>query len=757
MHGANSSNNAALPTNLQGTGTQRGNTSSPAQLNHTGSALAAHVHQITLDDAEAAEAFLKGLHRGDAGLPDDAQAVFNDLIAHEAYELFVQAFTDYNSILRKQARELGKPFTSTLTLQLPAGWKPRAPALMKDAFSNIQVQRLVSLHAQTTEGQEERRMISRAASEVAAILVSTAGVTQLAVCGELIDPFTLRDAMEANGHIESLELGEPVEERELAEETLSVMERETYDVLLSGPKTCASLKRLTIHDAAFIEHRSESLCAEMRWPALTSLTVKGASNKTDRILSIVRAAVHSQQLTHVTLDLGKAAVLYEVREVFNALQGHKFLTLLEVTGAADSDTRDDTLSCFPMAMLCALSCPACMHFKWDSGLFLSLTWLEVTRLQRQRRTGGLAGFVRQMTDELKQPQCKLQNFSMSGFALDRVVLEGLAEGLRTNTSIETLHLARNYTDLDGMEPLMHALDINQTLTDVVLPETFCYYWMPDAPQGDVFGFSRGLLGTEQRGEGVKDDLRLEGKNAPSAEVVEKFVEGGVKAFADTLQSRLYQRLRKLQDALAIPALVNQMAQFLAAPTTIDPVDFGDVAKVLVKNLEDEGSLRGVVRLRETHKYGDTQGVPQKVLRNVKALVKANNQLAASLNMPAAPKLFNRVYANANAALMQAVENGDVKKVIRLLKNGAIDFGGHAQKAAKTQSAAMRAAFENRREPVEDTATSTTTTSTVATTTTTTTTTTTAATTTTATAARRGRKPLQKTQTQHHIAKPNPKS
>lgn len=54
--------------------------------------------RVGLDDRAEALAFLNHVAQGFAADDGSAEAVFNDLIAHEAYDVFVEAFTAHSAI-----------------------------------------------------------------------------------------------------------------------------------------------------------------------------------------------------------------------------------------------------------------------------------------------------------------------------------------------------------------------------------------------------------------------------------------------------------------------------------------------------------------------------------------------------------------------------------------------------------------------------------------------------------------------------------
>ncbi|MDO9434708.1 hypothetical protein [Hydrogenophaga sp.] len=100
---------------------------------------------VPLQDPAGAQKLLEEITQGFAP-PDDAskaQVVFNDLIAHEAYAVFIEVFGAYNAIHAPQT--LGRneaPFKVSLTLQLPANWKPSGHPAFIDALECAQVERL---------------------------------------------------------------------------------------------------------------------------------------------------------------------------------------------------------------------------------------------------------------------------------------------------------------------------------------------------------------------------------------------------------------------------------------------------------------------------------------------------------------------------------------------------------------------------------------------------------------------------------------
>ncbi|MDO9434710.1 hypothetical protein [Hydrogenophaga sp.] len=105
---------------------------------------------VSLQIPADVQKLLKEVSHGLAS-PDDAakaQAVFNDLIAHEAVGVFVEVFNAYNAI--RAGQMLGRdepPFKSLLILELPSDWSPVWPAALHAALERVKVERLEVVHS----------------------------------------------------------------------------------------------------------------------------------------------------------------------------------------------------------------------------------------------------------------------------------------------------------------------------------------------------------------------------------------------------------------------------------------------------------------------------------------------------------------------------------------------------------------------------------------------------------------------------------
>lgn len=214
--------------------------------------------------------------------------VFNDLIEHEAYALFLDVFAAYNKIQQSQACAIGKAFKTWLVLELPAEWVPIAQNSMVEAFRQVKVDQLIVKRPGTkVAGKEENphdrvidvcfRPIPSAASLcIQAMLQAENGPSELAVYGILEDCKLVTKAI-ADSKLESMDLGDTLgndemdalanritaeiaaaaeeqglevdeleEEAGKALEAMDVQELESYGELLRGMVGCSTIKHLVL-------------------------------------------------------------------------------------------------------------------------------------------------------------------------------------------------------------------------------------------------------------------------------------------------------------------------------------------------------------------------------------------------------------------------------------------------------------------------------------------------------------------------------
>lgn len=662
---------------------QPASTATPTQVPK---AWTSELDRVALDDRTGVLCFLEHVAQGHADGASTAQAVFNDLIAHEAFDVFVQAFTAYNAVLKSQVEADGKPFTSTLTLQLPRGWAPIAPVAMHEAFKKIHVQRLEVFQPKPDDGPTLSRLsVSKAVCDGVATLLSNGETTQLAVWGELADASVVGQALENGDGIDSLELG-----KDRLWEPLSGLEKEGYEALLTGEKTRARLQHLAINNADMLSHLVPSMDPEARWPALRSLTVKmGRAVSAPHLESFLRVAAISRQLTTVSLSFAEEGAESHMESLLNGLKNHPSLTRLDLSAGF----RDDSPVCLdflPMAVEFACSCPSLTHFTWDSGASIPSAGRLMEYLRRLPPSGDPKERLKAMEAALKNPDIALKSFSMTGFPCTQDALYILFEALAYNRSIEHLDLSACCVDIEATKALTASLKTNTTLRTPVLPDRpGSYYWTVAKAQGAICGLTRGPRSSHATHEGLHDDFQLN----PHVGVGEEALafDSDLKAHADTLQIQLYEHQRKLIGEDAFSTLAMNVAHYMAVRMAIpgdrpDAALFKDVAERITRELEDEGALRKIVRFSEVEKAADRRAVrtpgPLKPPQGVKALVTLNTELAVARGLPSAPLVVNTVDVNhANAQLTRAVRTHDPRMVAKLLSDGAIDFGGHALRSA----------------------------------------------------------------------------
>lgn len=145
---------------------------------------------LALSEPDVAATFLQKVACGLAhpvGAPI-AQAVFNDLLLHEAYGLLADAFAAYN---------YNGTSPSSLKLRLPRDRVGTAPAARDEAFGRMRVQKLELVALPDSADKDPRQqppLIAAAACECAAVLLRSDATTELVVHGALASTETMSRA-----------------------------------------------------------------------------------------------------------------------------------------------------------------------------------------------------------------------------------------------------------------------------------------------------------------------------------------------------------------------------------------------------------------------------------------------------------------------------------------------------------------------------------------------------------------------------------
>ncbi|QHE83973.1 hypothetical protein [Hydrogenophaga sp. BPS33] len=233
------------------------------------------LERFALDDAAAAEKLMTHVAHGQALAGVDqyttatviAAGVFNDLIQHEAYDLFVEVFTACNKILKAHAEADGKPFKATLVLKLPLDWKPSKPEEMRAAFLRLEVQRVGMV------GEWEYRTpaweISVGACQCLATLLGNPSCQEVAIDGVVRDAAVVLEALKTS-QVNSLDL--PWRGSSYIHHDLDLDSEKALAPVVIDEAMCLRWKRLSIEQPRVLIHSSQAMTPEARWPELQSLS-----------------------------------------------------------------------------------------------------------------------------------------------------------------------------------------------------------------------------------------------------------------------------------------------------------------------------------------------------------------------------------------------------------------------------------------------------------------------------------------------------
>lgn len=525
--------------------------------------------------------------------------------------------------------------------------------------------------------------ISNGACELMAVLLK-GGATELAVCGALENPAAIQEAVDASPAFEALTLGEnrkgaPTE-----------YEKWGYATLLTGTRTCARLKHLTLLHAeilvalhGYVKKVAPSL------PALQSLTlVCGTSAASPYVRWLLEACSTSVALTKVALSFRAQDAEHLIEEILEPLKSHRSLAELVLSGPSYTNGYGKRVFFLgiPIAALeVAVSCPSMRSLVCDTDA--DFVDAGVSMAFFEGIYSDLIVRARVVGEALQDPACQLEAISLRGFPMLLRILEPLMHAVAHNRSLAYLDLSGCGIHMVSTQQLMASLATNNTLRNVVLPDSPGNYYLtvkdpthPEGTQGAVYGFHRFQTHHTSTGGSRQNDFRP----------VDGAFDPALKEHADTFQQQLVDRRVALLRQDALPALALDVARVLTAyavdqkfkETTLGA--YQDVAIGVVEALEKQGALRDVVHLSQTRKLDDFKPIEYATQRekNVKPYVRLHNREADAQDLPNAPLSVNAVDQHgANKELMEAIRTNKPEDVSILLSRDAIDFGGRAQRSA----------------------------------------------------------------------------
>lgn len=398
--------------------------------------------------------FLLKMSRGHAQDPALAQTVFNTLIQHEAYELFVATFLAHQDMERTQAEAAHQPYTSTLCLQLPDGWTPRAPAALVAAFEKVQVDRLEVLRAPAPQAPDQGGASTQTpvcADVCEAILkLLQSGTRELCLQVALADAKAVGRAIGASQQLVSLSLGDP-----LGFGPMDAEEQANHHlVMLLGALKSSSLRQLALHGrepvAVLVQFMATRQTSNLPW---TSLTLACRNNGAD--------------VNTLLLDLPRI------------LRWLPDLRALEIaTRGLDAVTRAKTLNLFWGASAIG----TLRRFVCDLGpLRISAS---ATMRALQDRDPQLLKFQGEIFPEaLRRPTFQLEEWVMTGFPWSAEGLGGVSAGLAENKTLHRVDLSDGCLESDAMAQLTLAVRANGILQSFKVPQDPDNYYLNRPNQG----------------------------------------------------------------------------------------------------------------------------------------------------------------------------------------------------------------------------------------------------------------------------------
>ncbi|QHE85544.1 hypothetical protein F9K07_11860 [Hydrogenophaga sp. BPS33] len=663
--------------------------------------------------------FLESVAHGQ--VPDhDATAVFNDLIAHEAYEVFADAFNSYNNSLKSLPDNAGKPFKACLKLQLPQGWAPTAPQAMQAAFERTSVQRLEVLPPPAAPqvqaanddsawtffdgdgGSRPNALIpSAACNMVKVLLTKPSGVSELSIQGVMEDAPTVVLAVSNSTSIESLELGDPlIHGHRPTEEAMQ------HGKFFANVATCTKLKNLSVPDMKSLAYINMRMREDpQRMPSLTSLTLNSISTIQSSISTeFLKILKETPQLDEVTLTIRTGHANVALKQLLPTLKDQPSLTRLKASHEAGIQPTLEGADFMPQVFQLLKDRPAPtqqleFHYRPRPDLLASES---MNLLYKNEGVDKLQERSAVIEDTLKSASCPLQKLSATGLPMLPGHQRSLFAGIADNTSLEELDLSHSCIDIEALDILAESLKRNPHIS-VTLPTYAGKYYMLGS-DGVFYGFRQGL-----QASGNRDDFQLKrseaSKDKATFEAMKHLFGSKFKAQADTFLHALADRQRQN----AYPEVVSNVAHWMATQIVQDDVhkrsgtsnsllvekdnpigsvasQITDVARLVTEHVESNGGLRRAVRLTEvstTLDHRQQRGSdPAKSHPDVKTLVKANNTKAVALDLSEAPLETNRVDPDgANQHLKELVRNGDHAGIRSARENNAIDFGGRVQRTA----------------------------------------------------------------------------
>lgn len=584
---------------------------------------------VALKDAAAVQTLLEQVAQGIASPKDAplAQAVFNDLLCHEAFDVFVEVFSAYNAVREAQVREPNDPpFKSSLTLQLPANWTPTGPAAFHAALQKVQVQRLEVVHPEVDESKfqpltatselstlnsllsfgrvspidpqemalvnSNRALVAEqydaAVPEVvcdAIVILLQGGTTELSVRGNLAKPTTVGQALSASA-LQSIELGH----ENPFWSAISTATLDSYRALMQGLTKCETLQHLILGQSHLLSLHANVENLAPGCPNLKSLHVQSntiSSGEASDLASFMKIAAQCGNLKMVTIkNVSKAAVS---KDVFGPLSKLSTLTTLDVELSSSSLLRGaEDWSVMPEVMRFSRSCPSLKHFKLNGPaipieLSFGFPYLNFPPSDDWATT-----------DFLSDPTINLETVAVSGLPISHLYLSAIFGAIPGNKTLTAFDISGCLVSVNAVLGLPESLIHNETLRIGKLPTDPRLYFM---------------VSNDQRMHrlGMYFQLNIAEDADPIAQEIAKSsyeeIKTKVKSVPTATQALLDNR------AAALEALALQVGGVLQIAAPSSSGAFQDVAKLVLPHVVGNAKeLRDVVRLAEVSKAADALGL-----------------------------------------------------------------------------------------------------------------------------------------------------
>ncbi|MDO9435058.1 MAG: hypothetical protein Q7T95_06470 [Hydrogenophaga sp.] len=564
-----------------------------------------------------------------------AQSVFNDLIQHEAYDVFVEVFTAYNAIRGAQLRAPNvPPFKTSLTLELPANWAPAGPAAFHAALQKVQVQKLEVVHPRVDESKfmplnatsEEEPDLDfwayTAPSQVdpqllalvernralvvqqhdapvpeavcdAIVTLLQAGTTELSVRGNLAQPSIVAQALSASP-LQSIALGH----FNRYSNAISTETSASYGTLMQGLAKCRSLRQFVVRQPVLLSLHAAVEGMANGCPNLKSLKVSSsniAGGDESDLASFMKVAAQCGGLEEVVIKNLSTDALSQ--EVYGPLSKLSTLTTLDLEINLPRFARSAAdWNVVPEMVRFSKSCPSLKHVTLESTAIPLLP------------KGGTASLAfsylnfpppadQAMTDEfLLDPTITLATLTVSGVPIPHRYLSAVVAAIPDNKTLTAFDISGCVVSANATFGLPEALIHNDTLRTGKLPTEPSLYFM---------------VSTDNRMHALAADFRL--NIADDVEPVERKtaitsyeeISAKVKLAPTATQAMLDHRVA------AIEALTQQVrgVMQMAAPPSLSSIDFRDIAtRVLPHMVGNAQELRDAVRLSEVGLAADPLGL-----------------------------------------------------------------------------------------------------------------------------------------------------